>query len=71
MNVTKLMKWFGKKWIELKKMISEGSCDTEDWRKSALTSGIHFKNIFKFWIVLYFDQLNAALVIINNLFKKS
>ncbi len=54
-------------------MISEGSCDTEDWsndaEKSALITGINYILKHLFWIAnilhnIYcsFNQINAALV---------
>ncbi len=54
-------------------MISEGSCDTEDWsndaENSALQSNRHSHRKQLFWIIIIFhyfycifDQMNAALV---------
>ncbi len=56
-------------------MISEGSCDTEDWSNDAENSALHHRNTFyfkrysnrkqDFWIVTivhynYIDQKNSA-----------
>ncbi len=55
-------------------MISEGSCDTEDWSNDAeiqlySLTDIHIENsilnnnkIIFHYFLLYFDQMNAALV---------
>ncbi len=63
-------------------MISEGSCDTEDWsndaENSALITGISNIKIENTPFILYitlllycvFDQINAALVIIRDFFQK-
>ncbi len=64
-------------------MISEGSCDTEDWSNDAENSAliteincilkyIHIENIFKLYRIFYcsFDQINAALVNRRDFFQK-
>ncbi len=56
-------------------MISEGSCDTEDWSNDAEKSALHHKlyayrrvvlngnTILQYYIFYYiFNQINAALV---------
>ncbi len=66
-------------------MISEGSCDTEDWsndaENSALITGINyilndknsscnnFSQYYSFYCIL--DQINAALVNIRDFFQKT
>ncbi len=53
-------------------MISEGSCDTEDWSNDAEKSALHHRNnILKYiqiekdyFKLLIFDQLNAAFFLI-------
>ncbi len=40
-------------------MISEGSCDTEDWRKDAENSTLHHRNI------LYFKMHSTVIVFYN------
>jgi len=48
-------------------MISEGSCDTEDWSNDAENTGIE-KKFLKF--DQYFDQIIAALVCRRAIFQK-
>ncbi len=53
-------------------MMSEGSCDTEDWSNDAEKSALHHRNnILKYiqiekdyFKLLIFDQLNAAFFLI-------
>jgi len=53
-------------------VISEGSCDTEDWSNDAgkqmIYTGIIFHNITGF-VFLFFDQINAVLVSRRDSFK--
>jgi len=48
-------------------MISEGSCDTEDWSNDAENTGIE-KKVLTFY--QYFDQIIAALVSRRAIFQK-
>jgi len=50
-------------------MISEGSCDTEEWSNDAENSAFHhrnklhfkiYSNIYNITVLLYFDQINLA-----------
>ncbi len=45
-------------------MISEGSCDTEDWSNDAENSALHHRNKlhFNIHIKYIFNQMNASLV---------
>jgi len=70
------------------KMISEGSCNIEDWTNDAENSALHHstKLLFKLYLnrklfffivifhnitlLLFFDQINAALVSIKDFFQK-
>ncbi len=45
-------------------MISEGSCDTEDWSNDAENTALHHRNY------CIFDQINAALESIKAFFQK-
>ncbi len=46
-------------------MISERSCDTEDWSNDAEKPALHYRNKLKYikmeLILNLFDQINAAL----------
>ena len=50
-------------------MISEGSCDTEDWSNDAENSALHHRNKLHLKKILLFycnfDQINAASVSIR------
>ncbi len=56
-------------------MISEGSCDTEDWNNDAENSALHHRNKLQFKIhnmtvfTVFFDKINAALVSIRDFQK--
>ncbi len=52
-------------------MISEGSCDTEDWSHDA-ENVQYFKMVVIIFHNFYciFDQINAALVSIEDFFQK-
>ncbi len=65
-------------------MISEGSCDTEDWSNDAENTALHHKNKLHFTIyshgtqnvnnisqfLVFFDQINASLVSRRDFFQK-
>jgi len=52
-------------------MISEGSCDTEDWSNDAENSALHHRNKLHLKIQLEkIFQMNAALVSIRDFFQK-
>ncbi len=42
-------------------MISEGSCDTEDWSKDAENSALHHRNKLHFKILYYINILSLRI----------
>ncbi len=48
-------------------MISEGSCDTEDWRNDAENSALHHRNKFNLKIYSNKKQLFEIVIIFHNI----
>ncbi len=48
-------------------MISEGSCDTEDWSNDAENSAAHHSNKLHFNIYTHRNQLFYILIIFHNI----